>query len=100
MTDNFFQHMKLENEIGLVERGDRMSTSETEQPAPAVVRQLVEHPTKAHAFIENTAAFGQGASLGILDCGGCIWNIDESKAALAAAREAGLGPLLIPKNLR
>ena len=68
--------------------------------AVLAVLQLVEHLTKAHAFIENTAAFGHGASFGILDCGGCIWNIDESKAALAAAREAGLGPLLIPKNLR
>lgn len=53
-----------------------------------VADALAKHLRDAHAFIENTDAFGRTASHGILDCGGCIWNVDESKAALAR-HEAG-----------
>ena len=52
-------------------------------PAGGVTAELAKHLRDAHAFIENTDAFGHSASHGILDCGGCIWNVDESKAALA-----------------
>lgn len=53
------------------------------EPAGGVADELAKHLRAAHAFIENTDAFGRTASRGILDCGGCIWNVDESKAALS-----------------
>jgi len=37
----------------------------------------------AHAFIENTEAFGREAATGIIKCGDAEWNIDNSKAALS-----------------
>lgn len=58
------------------------------EPAGGVADELAKHLRAAHAFIENTDAFGRTASRGILDCGGCIWNVDESKAALSR-HEAG-----------
>ncbi|WP_354690914.1 ead/Ea22-like family protein [Phytobacter sp. RSE-02] len=49
----------------------------------ALIAELSAHLRNAHAFIENTEAFGGEAATGIIKCGGAEWNIDASKAALA-----------------
>jgi hypothetical protein len=51
----------------------------------ALIAELGGYLKNAHAFIENTEAFGQEAASGILKCGGEEWNVDASKNALAAA---------------
>ncbi|MGQ6276418.1 hypothetical protein ACUNDX_06740 [Serratia sp. IR-2025] len=65
----------------------------TAPPAPAVpniFNRLINHLSNAHDFIENTEAFGVAAASGIIECGGAMWNIDASKAALAKCRAAML----------
>lgn len=47
------------------------------------IAELSSHLRNAHAFIENTEAFGGVAATGIIKCGGAEWNIDASKAALS-----------------
>lgn len=49
----------------------------------ALIAELSSHLRNAHAFIENTEAFGGEAATGIISCGGAEWNIDASKAALS-----------------
>lgn len=49
------------------------------------IAELSHHLQCAHGFIEHTEAFGHEASNGILCCGDAQWNIDDSKATLAAA---------------
>ena len=49
----------------------------------ALIVELSAHLRNAHAFIENTEAFGGEAATGIISCGGAEWNIDASKAALS-----------------
>lgn len=49
-----------------------------------VADELLKHLKAAHSLIENTEAFGRTASHGILQCGDSVWNIDDSKAAIAA----------------
>lgn len=73
---------------------DDLDSALTKLPLEEVQSQLVsradelaKHLRDAHAFIENTEAFGHRAGYGILECGGCSWNIDESKAALAKHKE-------------
>lgn len=58
--------------------------------AKAEVERLRRHLQTAHSFIESTEAFGSAAATGILECAGVVWNIDESKALIAAmaAKEA------------
>ena len=46
------------------------------------IAELSAHLRNAHAFIENTEAFGGEAATGIIKCGGAEWDIDASKAAL------------------
>lgn len=46
------------------------------------IAELSSHLRNAHAFIENTEAFGGEAATGIIKCGDAEWNIDASKAAL------------------
>lgn len=48
------------------------------------IAELSAHLRNAHAFIENTEAFGGEAATGIIKCGGAEWNIDASKAALVS----------------
>lgn len=43
------------------------------------------HLKSAHAFIENTEAFGYEAASGILKCGDSEWNVDASKESISAA---------------
>ena len=45
------------------------------------IAELSAHLGNAHAFIENTEAFGREAATGIIKCGDAEWNIDNSKAA-------------------
>ncbi|ELY4440298.1 ead/Ea22-like family protein [Cronobacter dublinensis] len=49
------------------------------------VAELSAHLSNAHAFIENTEAFGHEAATGIIKCGDAEWNIDNSKVALSVA---------------
>ena len=49
------------------------------------IAELGGHLKSAHAFIENTEAFGHEAASGILKCGDSEWNVDASKESLAAA---------------
>lgn len=49
------------------------------------IAELGGHLKSAHAFIENTEAFGYEAASGILKCGDSEWNVDASKESLAAA---------------
>lgn len=49
------------------------------------IDELSSHLRNAHAFIENTEAFGEAAATGILKCGDAEWNIDASKDSLVAA---------------
>lgn len=51
----------------------------------ALIVGLGGHLKSAHAFIENTEAFGHEAASGILKCGGSEWDVDSSKESLAAA---------------
>ncbi|WP_240740659.1 hypothetical protein [Lelliottia amnigena] len=55
------------------------------QAAEKRIADLGGHLKSAHAFIENTEAFGYEAASGILKCGDSEWNVDASKEALAAA---------------
>ncbi|WP_317178865.1 hypothetical protein [Lelliottia amnigena] len=55
------------------------------EAAEARVSELGGHLKSAHAFIENTEAFGYEAASGILKCGDSEWNVDASKESLAAA---------------
>lgn len=47
------------------------------------IAELSAHLGNAHAFIENTEAFGREAATGIIKCGDAEWNIDNSKSALS-----------------
>lgn len=49
------------------------------------IAELGGHLKSAHAFIENTEAFGYEAASGILKCGDSEWNVDASKESLTAA---------------
>lgn len=55
------------------------------QAAEKRIADLGGHLKSAHAFIENTEAFGYEAASGILKCGDSEWNVDASKESLAAA---------------
>lgn len=50
----------------------------------AEVEALSHQLRTAHGFIESTEAFGRAAASGVLECGDVIWNIDDSKALIAA----------------
>lgn len=55
------------------------------QVAEKRIAELGGHLKSAHAFIENTEAFGYEAASGILKCGDSEWNVDASKESLATA---------------
>lgn len=55
------------------------------EAAESRIAALGGHLKSAHAFIENTEAFGHEAASGILKCGDSEWNVDASKESLAAA---------------
>lgn len=55
------------------------------EAAESRIAELGGHLKSAHAFIENTEAFGHEAASGILKCGDSEWNVDASKESLAAA---------------
>jgi hypothetical protein len=50
--------------------------------------KLAEQLQTAHAFVENTEAFGLAARKGLLQCGNVTWNIDQSKALLRLPSQA------------
>lgn len=50
--------------------------------------ELAEQLHTAHAFVENTEAFGLAAQSGILQCGDVAWNIDRSKKLLGLTAQA------------
>ena len=61
---------------------DVMDLLAAHQADKALIAELSAHLRNAHAFIENTEAFGGEAATGIIKCGDAEWNIDASKAAL------------------
>lgn len=69
---------------------DRDEHARTIDRLRAEVERLRRQLQTAHSFIESTEAFGSAAASGILECAGAVWNIDESKALIAAmaAKEA------------
>lgn len=75
--DEFRKRLKLERSI----LSDADSDLETLRQR---IAELGGHLRNAHAFIENTEAFGGEAATGIISCGGAEWNIDASKAALVS----------------
>lgn len=50
--------------------------------------ELAEQLHTAHAFVENTEAFGLAARSGILQCGDVVWNITQSKKLLGLPAQA------------
>lgn len=73
--------------LGAIDTTHKMFQRERDRAEAAenLVAELSHHLQCAHAFVEQTEAFGHAASNGILCCGDAQWNIDASKSALAAA---------------